>query len=82
MYSEYDRFLFYNIAQIDEQGFIEGLKKVAKTFEFADDDSMVRDILVVGVKDKATQERLFRELSLDLRKAVKQWSLARYRHKS
>lgn len=51
--------------------FLTELKKSVKSCEYANEEEMVRDKIVLGVSDKAVQERLLREDALDLSKAVK-----------
>lgn len=70
----YERFVFFLTVQKKDQtfhGFPTELKKNAATCEFdTQEESLIRDRIVFGMKDKATQERLLREPNLDLGKAV------------
>lgn len=50
--------------------FLAELKKAVKTCEYKEEDEMIRDRVVLGIKDKTTQERLLREERLDLTKAI------------
>lgn len=70
----YERFVFFNTTQKEGQSFdsfLTELKKNAATCEFdGQEESLIRDRIVFGIKDKATQERLLREPNLDLGKAA------------
>ncbi|XP_072384499.1 uncharacterized protein [Diabrotica undecimpunctata] len=50
--------------------FVTELKKAVKMTEYKDQDDMVRDRIVIGIKDKQTQESLLRESKLTLQKAI------------
>lgn len=70
----YERFVFYNRKQ--EEGetfdhFATDLKKLVKSCEFHETDSMVRDRIVFGIRSKALQEKLLQMDKLDLEKATK-----------
>ncbi|XP_031350604.1 uncharacterized protein K02A2.6-like [Photinus pyralis] len=69
----YERFVFNSLVQKEGQtfdSFVTDLKIAVKTTEYADPLDMVRDRIVMGIFDKATQERLLREKDLTLEKAV------------
>lgn len=69
----FERFVFNNVIQKEGQNidaFVTELKTKVKTCEYDKPDDMVRDRLVLGVKDKSLQERLLRESDLTLEKAI------------
>ena len=69
-----ERFEFNQAVQgVDEEfdQFITRIKNLASTCEFETlRDSLIRDRIVVGVKDKHTRERLLRDKDLSLEKAM------------
>lgn len=69
----FERFKFNSIVQKEGQSFdnfLTELHKGVKTTEYKDQEEMVRDRIVMGVYNKTTQERLLRESSLSLTKAI------------
>lgn len=69
----FERFVFNNINQKEGQAFdsfLTELRKAVKSCEYPQEESMIRDRVVVGISDKNTQERLLREPKLDLQKAI------------
>lgn len=70
----YERFKFFSRSQ--EEGepvdkYVTDLRKQAALCEFEDQvDSLIRDRLVLGLRDKQIQERLLRELNLKLQKEL------------
>ncbi|XP_073962711.1 uncharacterized protein [Choristoneura fumiferana] len=69
-------FKFFNLKQ--EEGeqvdkFITRLKVQAKQCDFGDqEDRLVRDMIVIGVRDKGVQERLLREANIELNQVISQ----------
>lgn len=64
---------FFNMAQGEGETFehyVTELKKQAKLCEFKEEDRLVRDMIVIGIKDKGVQERLLRESDLTLDQAM------------
>lgn len=69
----FESFTFYKIVQDEGQDFNDFLKRLrlaAKSCEFLEPDNMIRDRIVLGIRDKDVQERLLREKKLDLQKAI------------
>ena len=70
----YERFLFNSCTQASDENFdayLHKLRKLAATCKFGSlTDEMIRDRIVIGVKDIALKGRLLREHSLSLVKAV------------
>lgn len=69
----FERYKFNSIVQKEGQpfdSFLTELSKAVKTTEYQEKDDMVRDRIVMGVRDKHTQESLLRESNLTLEKAV------------
>lgn len=70
----FERFKFFSRSQ--EEGepvdkYVTDLKRLANPCEFESQaDSLIRDRLVLGIKDKQLQERLLREPDLELHKAL------------
>lgn len=70
----YERFMFYNRKQ--EEGepfdhFLTDLKKLEKSCEFGSEtESMIRDRIVLGIRNKDVQEKLLRISELNLDKAI------------
>lgn len=50
--------------------FVTELKKAVKSTDYKEKDEMVRDRIVMGIRDKSTQEKLLREADLTLEKAI------------
>ena len=69
-----ERFHFNNASQGEQEEFdrfVTRLKNLAASCEFNDlKDAMIRDNIVVGIKNKAVQERLLRETDLTLEQAI------------
>lgn len=69
-------FKFFNLKQ--EEGeqidkFITRLKVQAKQCDFGDQENrLVRDMIVIGVRDKGVQERLLREVNIELDQVISQ----------
>lgn len=56
----YERFVFYTRGQEDKEpidNYVNSIKKLAKSCEFKDENEMVRDRLVLGIRDKKLQEK-------------------------
>ena len=69
----FERFVFNSIVQKEGQlfdNFLTELRKSVKTTEYSHPEDMIRDRIVIGIHDKSTQERLLRESSLTLEKAI------------
>ena len=70
----YERFLFNSATQSSEEGideFVNRLRKMASSCKYgALTDEMIRDSIVIGVRNKATKLRLLKEEELDLNKAL------------
>ena len=69
----FERFKFNSIIQQEGQhfdAFVTDLRKAVKTTEYADQDDMIRDKIVMGIHSKTTQEKLLRESDLTLTKAI------------
>lgn len=70
----YETFKFFNRLQQEGEkfeSFLTDIKKLSQTCEFGTLlDRMVRDRIVLGIKDKVLQERLLRIEDLDLQKAI------------
>jgi hypothetical protein len=69
-----NRYTFFNLRQKSDetvQSFVTSLKNQAKKCQFGDqEESLVRDLLIIGTKDEACKERLLMESDLKLDKAV------------
>lgn len=68
----YERFKFYSCIQKKNQAveeYITELKVLSSTCEFAEEEKMVRDRLVMGTANEMLKERLLREADLTLSKA-------------
>ncbi|XP_045541877.1 uncharacterized protein LOC123723342 [Papilio machaon] len=64
---------FFNMAQGEGETFehyVTELKKQAKLCEFKEEYRLVKDMIVIGIKDKGVQERLLRESDLTLDQAM------------
>ena len=70
----YERFMFNSATQSSEEGideFVNRLRKMASSCKYgALTDEMIRDRIVIGVRDKASKLRLLKEDELDLNKAL------------
>ena len=70
----YERFLFNSATQSSEEGideFVNRLRKMASSCKYgALTDEMIRDRIVIGVRDKDSKLRLLKEDELDLNKAL------------
>lgn len=70
----YERFVFYKREQIEGESveyFVKELKKLVKNCVFANQtDIMIRDRIVLGVKDIELQEKLLNIKELDPVKAI------------
>ena len=70
----YERFMFNSATQSSEEGideFVNRLRKMASSCKYgALTDEMIRDRIVIGVRDKAPKLRLLKEDELDLNKAL------------
>lgn len=75
----YERFMFFNRHQRDGEPFdhyFTELKKLAKTCNFGTQtDSLIRDRIILGMKDSSLQEKLLRTENLTLADAVRQCRL-------
>lgn len=71
----YERFVFYRRNQHENESvehFVKELKTLAKTCGFGDQtETMVRDRIVLGVRDKELQEKMLSIKDLDMNKAIK-----------
>jgi len=71
----YIKHAFFSIKQKDGQlfsDFVTSIKKQAMDCEFNElKDSLVRDVIVLGVKDSRLRERMLRESNLSLEKAIR-----------
>ena len=68
-----ERYEFYSRSQKTGESitaFLAELRKLVSTCEFPDKDSMIRDRLVMGVRDRATQRALLRQSKLTLQAAI------------
>ena len=70
----FERYKFWSRNQLENESidnYITSLKNLANMCAFeSQKDKMLRDKLVFGVNDSAVKERLLREASLDLKKAI------------
>ena len=68
------RYKFFTCKQLENQtfdDFVTKLKVLAQDCEFGNlRDSLIKDVILIGVKDEKLRERLMREATLDLEKAV------------
>ena len=68
------RYKFFTCKQLENQtfdDFVTKLKLLAQDCEFGNlRDSLIKDVILIGVKDEKLRERLMREATLDLEKAV------------
>ena len=71
----YDRYNFFKTEQfgaetIDE--YVHRLRSLAEPCKFGElEDELVRDMLVIGTKDKASRGKIFRQDECDLKSAIK-----------
>lgn len=68
----YERYKFLNANQKEGQtieSFITELKSLVVSCEYKDEDDMVRDKLVMGIRDNGLRERLLNEKDLTIKKA-------------
>lgn len=68
------RFNFFS--RIREEGelfshFLTELKRLAKLCQFQEEESLIRDRIVIGINDRPLQERLLRSGDIDLKEAIK-----------
>jgi hypothetical protein len=69
----FERYQFWSRGQHDGESvdtWITELRKMAKRCEFTEEESMLRDKMVFGVRDVAMKERLLREPKLTLARAL------------
>ncbi|XP_031334069.1 uncharacterized protein K02A2.6-like [Photinus pyralis] len=69
----FERFKFNSIVQAEGQtfdNFLTDLRKAVQTTEYSDPDDMIRDRIVMGIKNKIVQERLLREADITLQKTI------------
>ena len=70
----YMRYTFSSFNQSEGQNidaYVTELRNIAEHCEFAElKNSLIRDKIVIGIRDKKTQERLLRESELSLEKAL------------
>lgn len=70
----YERYKFFSCVQQEGQSiesYVTQLKTLASTCEFADqEDGLIRDRIVLGIRDNRLKERLLRESSLEVGKVV------------
>nr|CAI5844124.1 unnamed protein product [Callosobruchus analis] len=70
----YEHFKFFNRKRLPnetEDQFITALRHLASTCEFKENDLMIRDRIVIGIKNSRIQERLLQEANLTLAEAIK-----------
>lgn len=71
----FNRFKFFNRFQVECESFdtfYTELRKLVKSCEFGtQEDSLIRDKIILGVRDRGLQERLLRETEIKLDDAVK-----------
>ena len=69
------RFKFFTASQQDGESFDEfltRLQKLSKDCDFASlQDSLLRDMIIIGILDKRPQERLLRESDITLENTIK-----------
>ena len=72
----YERYLFYNCDQAPQETvdqWVTKLRQLSKSCNFGTlTDSLLRDRIVLGAKDKAARARMFREKDVDADKAIDQ----------
>lgn len=71
----YNRFKFFSRSQSEGETidhFVTDLRKLAKLCEFKEEDTLIRDRIVIGVRDQNLQERLLRLSDLTLNEAITQ----------
>lgn len=85
----YERFKFFSKKQEQDENFdhfLTDLKKPATSCEFElQKDSLIRDIIVLGISDKSLQEKLLTRQDLTLEKAEMErraWELTKSHVKS
>lgn len=70
----YERYVFNQIIQNNEESFDEFLTKLKNKIRNCDyeklEDSILRDRIIIGIKSKTTRERLLIENDLNLQKAI------------
>ncbi|GFW99796.1 transposon Tf2-9 polyprotein [Trichonephila clavipes] len=70
----YERYNFFSCVQLEGQTietYVTQLKTLASTCEFAEQENgLIRDLIVLGIKDIVLQERLLRENNLNIEKAI------------
>ena len=69
----FERYQFWSRNQMDDETcdtWVTELRKMAKRCEFVEEETMLRDKVVFGIKDIALKERLLREPQLTLLKAL------------
>ena len=70
----YERYIFNTCVQQSEesvQSYVTRLRKLAASCEYGVlTDDLIRDRLVIGLKNQGDKVRLLREKTLDLQKAV------------
>ena len=71
----YERFLFNNRSQRDNEtfeSFLSSIRELSKTSGYCEKcvDSLLRDRIVLGIKEVTTQELLLRERTLTLSSAI------------
>ena len=70
----FERYKFFSCTQLEGQTvdvYLTQLKTLASSCEFGEqEDSLIRDRIVLGLHDKSLQERLLREPQLSLQKAT------------
>ena len=69
----YERYRFRCRDQVEDEAvdkWVKELKTIASNCEFADEENMIRDQLVFGYRDQKVKERMLRESTLTLSKAL------------
>ena len=69
----FERFTFWQCTQAQEENvdqFITRLKRIAKPCEFKDEEDMLRDKMVFGIRDNSVKEKLLTRGNLKLKEAI------------
>ncbi|GFY09034.1 retrovirus-related Pol polyprotein from transposon 297 [Trichonephila clavipes] len=70
----YERYKFFSCVQLEGQTidtYVTQLKTLTSTCEFAEQENgLIRDRIVLGIKDSGLQERLLRENNLNIEKSI------------
>jgi len=67
----YERYVFHKRVQQPGETIVADVRKVSKTCQFGElEDSLLRDRIVVGIRDEPTRRRLLQQKQLTLSKAI------------